>query len=1194
MKKYLKLFFIVFLFLGTNSINRKVQAIAVYERTGKYIFSTKCPEPPNEDTVSICGIVRRSIPNYRELPDNTTHIDVQEGVAGVSVYLYEADNSSFSSGKREGKLVHLFSSTSTNGEGEFHILARKMDNNLDVLQAGLEDGYVDRPLQANIRYLVFSCGGGFAGMQVLPSFESRVDVIQEVPCKKDYTYVPPPNTFTFFDSNVRVAADMGIPDYPDEYEIADHSYLSDNINFPTRQSIDIYLEGADPRFTKPEYTPGKEDVVNILFEDAVPKLGAFWSRDCFKKYADTKYSKWVKLCAGADPGWTSISGDTLTYGTNGVPVDYYGNFDPNNIRNMKDQNLIAEIYYSKLLNNTNFLIQPLLPNISPREEILYFRPFETSVDITNYVKDPADIARFLGLHYANCPGIFTPRFEGSQSEVSYLDCEVYRECNETVNSNNSATSRTAQLAGGVSQGLQGPLDLVRLFNEMDLDIPVCIKDGEIITAGEIQPPGGLGAGGSYKLSSDYWSNEFLVHKKGQYNNVSVEFKNLQVEKDSLYPLTDRDLEGKLENVQKIYGTDRSIFQAQRDGKDETVSVGGGIIHQSGGDRPMPLRAAYAISHGDESIENVTNGLSSPLKDERYERQIIAVDWIYSTKSPYQYVIKGSINSNFANIDIKTPSQDESIFQNTKFGDGLLGNLNHYPIEDIGDLSVGNTINTNPNEGTRARTSAMYKTTPGQRRLERLAEPTGVDGNLIPGYVSDNFWTANRQGMDVFDSLLSIFSGETFVDWVAMSGYAQEAKNLSNLNIFEYDDFPNSEKKTFLDRNPTELSEDYKDDLRTSFPISEANFKNFFWLPSYENGNLLPDEWGPAHGCYPWVDVPFNTTCDTYQGEPKCDDGTVNPGATISKWGYGISRTCKVQECYASYAEGECTCTRVINTFDMTDPDNPQPIYDYTLSNCTKDVDDVDIELKSDGCTKDQRRVCAQKQKTCTGGGDERDCLRKTYEEEIERDIIEKLSIKSDEDCKNLDWDSTCEPLDGYCVKKDTEKTGTPQCKMMKGDGNICDGSIRRNETILIQQQVIDADKTNPQQDRINVDSVVIAGPELRQSFDFDYSVISPIAGRFATFPAEFTSVNTSVREYVPLEGSPTEMKESEKPNVGDAEGMRIRSMFTISPYFGDNTKFKEIYIHCTNSFFSSSGVWECQFNTLPNPEATDNYQLVNY
>ena len=118
MKKYLKLFIIGFLFLniigGVNKVMAVDEPIEIQkteiERSEEKI-SKYCPSASNPNLVSICGRVTQATAQPQVLYDGTTAPSVsQVPVKGVSVYLYECDNTSRSC-KRDGLLVHPFSST---------------------------------------------------------------------------------------------------------------------------------------------------------------------------------------------------------------------------------------------------------------------------------------------------------------------------------------------------------------------------------------------------------------------------------------------------------------------------------------------------------------------------------------------------------------------------------------------------------------------------------------------------------------------------------------------------------------------------------------------------------------------------------------------------------------------------------------------------------------------------------------------------------------------------------------------------------------------------------------------------------------------------------------------------------------------------------------------------------------------------
>lgn len=237
MKKFLKLFLIgFFIFVAYRCIPIVAadeppaeEGPAEFERLSDKKLNKYCPESGNPNLISICGRVTQALASPMVFSDGSSATSVsQVPVEGVSVYLYECDNTSRTC-KRDGLLVHPFSSTSTNKDGLFHLLGRKLENPwlqeyLDQYRNSTEiKDDVTVTNQSKKRYLVFKCGNYFQGIHIIPSYVNLTEIIHEVNCPKEYLpsgadtfeYMEPFPQFDFI-GGVKLAAQMGV-DPEDEY-----------------------------------------------------------------------------------------------------------------------------------------------------------------------------------------------------------------------------------------------------------------------------------------------------------------------------------------------------------------------------------------------------------------------------------------------------------------------------------------------------------------------------------------------------------------------------------------------------------------------------------------------------------------------------------------------------------------------------------------------------------------------------------------------------------------------------------------------------------------------------------------------------------------------------------------------------------------------------------------------------------------
>ncbi len=858
MKKFLKLFFIGLLFVSTTAISNK--ALAEYYERSDELIAKDCPDPGRPELISICGSVRQALPEEKVLSDGSTAPRVALVPAeNVSVYLYECDNTSPTC-KQDGKLVHPFSSTYTNKYGKFHLVARKMDNTFNEdWEHPIEDetANVTYTVQSKKRYLVFKCGSYFQGIHIIPSYKNLTEVIHEVHCDtEDIRYMPVEERLNFTEIGGALSYQMGIYDkeedyYPDQtgepgvgsnagLHTASQIYF-DRYKKEISQSVFTYLDGGDPRFTGPGSQEGKSAALRNV--DA-PRLGAWYSYDCFEKYKDTK---WVALCAG---------------------------YDGNDI----DEALRVD-YENNLYNEPAFTIQHLLPNIPPTKTLLYYRPLEIRHDISAYYQDHDDIAKFLGMEFSNCVGSIYKRKFGEHLAVLYPNCEKLRQCNETLNDEGyQNTSTTA----GPAQSLASPNYQDSLSDIIDPEIPVCVKDGDAtpIKIKEIQKVGEVCNPSKHKLCSDgaYWNNYYVFYL-GQQNTTKLLGNAIENHEDSFSRPDQEDPDDILGEGQG--DCNNTIFAAGQEGDD--VPQGGCTAMAFGGGNVNGMNAIDNISSGSEIL---TDFIAQPFENDNMKMEIASgIPYLISARpralgeyssvndKEEEYIVSGNEDNEF---------YTNMFFSGEPFETPDTSNFNHYPGEDLkGELEPS----PGGQSGPRTPTQGLYLTTPAWNRVKSLESAMTI-GDFQGKRFSLNI--LKKTHSDALDSAISISSGDGKIDWLLTN-----IRN--NLSIWQWIEAiigflsGGEEYKTFADRD-TSL-EGWEPDLIDSllakgFEVNEGNFRDLFPCPSLsaitKSGIYPKGAWGDGGGCYPWHKLGDGDTCGTSKEDPTCDGD--------------ISRTCRIDEC----------------------------------------------------------------------------------------------------------------------------------------------------------------------------------------------------------------------------------------------------------------------------------------------------------
>jgi hypothetical protein len=873
MKKIWKIFFIAILLFGVFGFVLKTHAedeernpylvpeeeiIEVERPQDVKDIAVGCPDPGDPRLISICGSVRQGRAVPMRLPDGSTAPSVsQVPVKGVSVYLYECDNSSPTC-KKEGYLVHPFSSTSTNEEGRFHLIARKVDNSwkrtyeywkscegkpgwkVSDFRGKVE---VDMLAQSKKRYLVFKCNDNFQGIHVIPSYENLTEVIHEVNCGVEYDddgneipleYMPPYKQFDFVGIN-KLANHMGID--PEEYKVKQITGNNDSDGYSLAaqayfekykdekvRSMTVNLKGADPRFTKPEEDSPKRKALTKALDiwggafgiHNFPTEGAWYSTDCEKVYAG---SIWEKFCGGM------------------------GKSDAD-----KEEILL----YTEPERTT----QHLLPGIPPKYSLLFYRPLEIRVDMTGYYQDHDDIAKYLGLQFSNCVGEVYKRnwnlkkeseeeeeeeengMEIEEKKPQYPTCESLRECNATIS---SGTGLNSHITGGPAQAFTTPNQFEDIAYDNLESVPVCVtrERGEKnpITIGEIQKPGEPCSQGKVLCDGGvYWNNYYLTNLGA--NNKALKWGFIEEARDDSISSPETN------------PCNQEIFKGGEEGKGLPQS-GCNSATAGSGDRAgnNSFGAMAQITGLDESssMGNTTDFVAQPFEtDENKRKELMSGAQYLISYKPVAWGQYSEANKNDQQL-ILNSEYDKDVYDNyfnNPDNECLLCNKNHYPGDDL--IIGGSPPMGGEESGTRTQSTGIYMTSAAYNRVENLKDDgfLGIKGAL----------------KDMFDSTLSISSGHGYIDWEMARVKGEPPLGHAFSKIASFLSKNSDKRKTFTDRKTgnkaLQLERAPKDALLvTGFEVNQCNFGTLFpCIGAVEKRKDPTDQWGDGGGCYPWNPV----------------------------------------------------------------------------------------------------------------------------------------------------------------------------------------------------------------------------------------------------------------------------------------------------------------------------------------------------
>lgn len=1172
-----------------NSLGFSQKALGVTS----YIEGSRCPQPPDPALASICGYVKSAVPLEEIQPDGSKILVERKGLEGVSVYLYECDNK-YASCKNNGNIVNAFSSTSTDVDGKFHLTMRKVDG-LITLKNGDEE-IPNASVPSKRRYLIFVCGSKFAGLQIVPSFVDMTEITQEAKCPELSVYREPPIPYKLVgNTNAQLASHMGSDETNFSSEgtmkkpgeqgyipiLTTQAYFKET---PAYQNLnmDLKLENNDPRFIQindSDYIDKTNNWIGGLFETKIkrPDLGAYWELDCIHKYSQSDYFRknFLPYCMNPDDSKVPNDGDIQERDN----ANRQARIDEYESRLYgEDIGLDGKPITPGSAGYKDFVIQNKLPNIPPKKDILFYKELPARQDITEYITDPT-IGRFNASIFSNCIGGVFLRLDGKTKDDKYAPCSLFQECNETINNNNYINSLTTS---GVARNLASPDTFKDKFDQdVDRDIVVCQIDEAPVKIREIQPPWDLDSS-KYKLDKSYWNSEYMYSFSSQNNRAGVRTTVFENNNDSRYANPAAISEEPFKTQKEALG-DSGLG-------DKTIPPG--VVQQSGTGMVYTNSKKTPNNSLAESVEftqdpnnkdtpstknSLANLFSPPNKDNLYEKDVTTGIFVGTVGSGL-YKLGEYSNTNIGRgigpeTVIVNPEQDNSILTNIK----NRGNPDHYPFQDFytgGLYSICNIIgicgdlpSQLKQDGTRTPTSAMYMTSPAIKRHDLLKNKL-----------------FECPACDFYDSFLSMFYGDgKLIFGGALMDNAFNVlkirstidKILSFLGIMG----PVNDK-SFFDRKAAESLgvPGAIDSLTTHFLISEENFLEEFKLPILGELNylgnptyLFPEDWkgttSDAKQCYPWIKIGVGGKCDTY------------PDESVDK----ISRTCRVDKCYTTTTELECTCTRA----------GIWGGYSYSVhcpnhSSCTNLSANVQIsETECDPrIRKDDlkyRKICAQKQYTCIDGElddsgnltgrdttTEKTCIKEVaYCGDIKggyeaMELNNELNYCGPDQFKGLKWP------DVPSVRI-SQPLLTPSCIVSRAGPYTCAGVLKQDSELEAKSQVL-----NENYPKVAVDTVRVASNEMSQLFS------TPTCTKLVYSPSAFSTATSSVRDTRYSDISKrvdtliTPGGDSQTPSI-------LRSTFG-SPATSISSQFNAINYHCNNPQLGGSGKWNCEPNPVPNPE----------
>lgn len=877
--------------------------------------------PAGHDGLSVvCGTVTGAFmePDHRG-------IFMPNQFKNVTVAIFE-ENPISPTGKLNGLLTHLFSSTYTNEKGQFRVIMRKESPDVRV-------------------HLVVLCSGYVAFHTVLDSWHDYWKLYLQVPnvCYNSSSYVTGEELRNHYyvpsvpldyvgnrQSSLGCAHDVGldIPVGTTKNEQPTVNTVVKEDNYEHRHTKN------EISFNIPEFNLGI--FPSSIFPDSIgfSSQGGWWEPDCL---LGDRYPKEYRNNSG-DEYQCKTDIDTIS-------CEYWLENSDRIIHQPEDRGLCDDSNnpeYNEPMARDDRITRPFfdfIPKVTTDENP--FRRMDIRSDIENFIQDPLIpiqwTSRFFGSPGVNPAGgvhVFLRPFLGEKELDRLPNCSILQSSNDPYTYTQEPSRNKFLNCGPMgclapySTGYEIPKSNLRYiyYSQLrNLQDEICLINGDInqpVRYCEIQPPwlqhvcivGDSGCSdpltpcGDFLLDSSYFSyvESFARTPEGGADVLGMTGKN----KNDSYATED-------DPVRITWWEDEGISP------DQSENLGVRERDKYAANSTLTPTSISDIETFVPETETISTPMKMPFTD-IYEDYIKEKDW---NMVDYGGNMASHCTVGKPQYDLIIEDEEDEVnelFHIANMFDGNDSHLEHNASAFAGYINSQDAFD-------RDETLFDIRDIPDNWNDHDLnIAAVGLVRNAV------NI----PEGRDVWDSLLSFFGGDTKLHDFNIE--ITEAAGIAWGAILERD----HPFKQFGDRHESLLPV-VRPGYEVTNPLSEETFPNEFPLPEYTPNSdssecLMPDSWG-EHMCYPWTPLP----ADESDNNNKCN--------TYRENDYGVSRTCKVDECRAFWQTEvrSCYCT-TFTGLDFTCIWGP-----------------ATWELNSGDCDCDDRYLCAFNQETTITGNDSR-------------------------------------------------------------------------------------------------------------------------------------------------------------------------------------------------------------------------------
>lgn len=811
---------------------------------------------------------------------------------------------------------------------------------------------------------------------------------------------------------------------------------------------------------------------------------------------------------------------------------YNGNLDYENLCYFpKEENLDG--YEKRLYNDPALTTANFLPNIPIKNSLLFFKDLTARQDVVNYAQNPTATAQLLHTIFSNCKGNVYLRNTGSTIKDVLPECDDLKACNSGI-SETSLNYRNRQYSAGPARNLANPAILqdetAYTLDDSIKNTYICQRMGTQYKIGDIQPPWSYCKIGEsncpYKLDKLYWNPEFAYFfgEKGTSTKVGYGFEGSN---DSFWP--------------PASGTNEIVWKQNEERAG--IPIKGGTYYSdnnygySRNNGLTPMMAGIATTELSGSPYNLTYVLQRPFETDEdkliYEQGVVKIEDAGSNLA--SFCENSNVNDHY---NVFPPNVADAAYVNTDFK----GNVDHY--FEFADFTK--------NKGELTPTSTIFYTTASKNREIALKS---LDIGIL-----------DRVGRDVFDSYLTAtYGGGKYGVWDLIADL-----------IFDLFSLGGHEYKSYFDRkedhyNLSVASATLRDDLKSTFVLSEENFEEFFKLPDISDGTLDYDEWGDWHDtCYQRNEIDVGDKCYNHFG-------VTNVPTTIT-------RTCRVELCELVTLSKSITCEVVNGVVDRTDGGEKMTTKPCATTGITADP----------SLLQNAMYYCATEKKDCYDGSWDKDCLDLRLDDELEcpdisedvyfpgtgttsyiwfEDVPTWVTVGECDDGSSW-YDHENDSLDQSCVITVSASKTKPGCNMQDAGPYLCAGDTHKDANFKATQETFRINTTD-----VPLDSTKTVNNEIwkKMAHPFSSKTYDSLA---------FQSANTSVS----LDTNTNVARNKNKDTVAFGGASPEYKMISAHPlYTNYYDGGEEIFYHCINSdgLSNYSGDWNCPLLEVPDPEIID-------